>query len=61
LKFANRHAEILGGTVRSAPCANPGCQKLAFRRGIGRPRKHCCSSCKTAANDKRRLAESSAS
>jgi hypothetical protein len=59
VEFANQHAGILGGTVRSAPCQNPGCQKLAIWHGIGRPRKHCSDSCRTAANTKRRISESS--
>lgn len=58
LEFANRHADVLGGTVRSAPCENPGCQKLAVYRGSGRIRRYCSDSCKTAANKKRRLTES---
>jgi hypothetical protein len=58
MEFSNRHADILGGTVKSVPCANPDCQKLAVWLGFGRPRKHCSNSCKTAANKKRRLAES---
>ena len=53
LEFANRHEEILGGTAQSAPCVNPGCQRLAVWHGIGRPRKHCSDSCKTSFYKKR--------
>lgn len=59
LEFANRHAEILGGTVSSSPCANPGCQKLAIWHGIGRPKEYCDKSCKSAAWKKRNKSKSS--
>lgn len=59
LEFANRHADVLGGTVRSAPCENPGCLKLAISRGVGRIRRYCSDSCKTAAHKKRKGSESS--
>jgi hypothetical protein len=59
LEFANRHADVLGGAVRSAPCENPGCHKLAISRGVGRIRRYCSDSCKTAAHKKRKSSESS--
>ena len=59
LEFSNRHADILGRTVKSAPCKNPGCQRLAVSGSKGRTREYCSDSCKSAACEKRKSSKAS--